>query len=79
MLAQLPDGVTAALWGVVAFSVLVVVRAVWFGLRDLRGLTEAVRTARDRLGDAKAALEDDRSELQRRLEALQARATEKDH
>lgn len=78
MTAQLPDAVTAALWALVAFSMLVVVRAIWFGIRNLRGLTESASNTKQQLADAQAALASDRAELQRNLEALRARTGNKE-
>ena len=78
MIAQLPDTVTGALWALVAFSVLVVVRAIWFGIRNLRGLAEAASNTKRQLADAQAALTSDRSELQARIESLRGRAAHKE-
>lgn len=77
-MAELPAGITGALWGLVLFSVLVVIRAIWFGLRDLRALLESAKNARKQLGDATAALEQDRNEMERRIASLQALTQEKD-
>lgn len=78
MTAQLPDAVTAALWALVAFSVLVVVRAIWFGIRNLRGLAEAAAQTKRQLAEAQASLASDRSELQGRLASLRSRAATKE-
>jgi hypothetical protein len=78
MIAQLPDMVTAALWALVAFSVLVVVRAVWFGVRGLRGLAETASHTKRLLADAQATLASDRAEMQHRLASLRTRADTKD-
>lgn len=78
MTAQLPDAVTAALWALVAFSVLVVVRAIWFGIRNLRALAESASHTKQQLADAQAALASDRSELQHRLTSLRSRTGTKE-
>lgn len=77
-LVALASEIYAILWSLVAFAVLVVVRAIWFGVRDLRALVESTKEAKRRLGEAQAALEQDRNEMQERLARLQARSTEKE-
>lgn len=70
MFAAIPTVATALIWGLVAFAVVVVIVAAVNTIRAIKGLASAAGEAGIRLKEATGVLEEEKSQVAKRVERL---------